>query len=538
MSRQTPKTMLIGLDGATFSVLDPLMNAGHMPCLNRLQTQGVRAELASTIPPITPPAWTTIMTGRSPANHGILDFFRPESPGSRHLRFVSTKQLKCETIWSYLSRRERRSACLNFPVMSPPLPISGYSIPGFVTWRHLRHSCHPKDLMDSLKTIPGFDLKIIAHDFGLEEKVVAGCAPEEAESWIRYHTYKDGQWVKVLTWLAERDSINVNALVLDSVDRLQHVYYRLLDPAVDEGALSESDKRIQRILFKHFRELDAMIGRLADTAGPDGTVIIVSDHGFGPSRYCFHLNSLLEGLGYLTWSDRAVSEETGAGDVSMAAVKNHGHLLDWEKTIAFVDTPSSNGIRINVRGRNSAHGILPEDYDRVVSQLKDHLLALRHPDTGEPVVTSIWTREEAFEGAEMAPDLTLRLWDNGLVSTVKSDRLIKPRRECTGVHYPMGVFMARGPGIRAGARLDALNILDVAPAVLYSQGLPIPEAYEGRVPIEMLEPDSLATHPVTFASEGAAAKQKAAAMPGREAPEMDEADMDLIMKRLKGLGYM
>ena len=202
MANQAPVTMVIGLDGATYSILDPLMEAGYMPYLRQFAADGVRAGIESTIPPITPPAWTTIMTGRSPANHGILDFFRPESPGSQFLRFVSTKQLQCETIWSYLTRQHRSAACLNFPVMSPPVPISGYSIPGFVTWRHLRHSCYPADLMDTLKTIPGFDLKIIAHDFGLEEKVVAGCTFEEAESWINYHTYKDQQWVKVLEFLS------------------------------------------------------------------------------------------------------------------------------------------------------------------------------------------------------------------------------------------------------------------------------------------------------------------------------------------------
>ncbi|MDY6823092.1 MAG: alkaline phosphatase family protein [Thermodesulfobacteriota bacterium] len=535
MAHQQATTMVIGLDGATYSILYPLMEAGHMPYLSRFVAEGARAELASTIPPITPPAWTTIMTGRSPSSHGILDFFRPESPGSRFLRFVSTKQLKCETVWSLMTRNGRSSVCLNFPVMSPPIPISGYSIPGFVTWRHLRHSCHPGDLMDTLKTIPGFDLKIIAHDFGLEEKVVAGCSREESEEWIKYHTYKDDQWVKVMTYLAGQDPCHLNAMVLDSIDRLQHVFYRLLDPECYKDGLSEEDRHIQSMLHAHYRELDAMIERMAGAAGPDGTVFIVSDHGFGPSEHCFYLNSLLEKRGYLTWSDRAVTETEGGGDVSMDAVKNHGHLLDWERTTAFVNTPSSNGITINVRGKNSKTGIAPEDYDRVVNRLRDELLAVNHPTTGEPVVKQIWTREEAFAGtdSEMAPDLTLRLWDNGLVSTVKSDKIIKARKECIGVHYPMGVFMARGPGIKAGARLDPLNILDVAPAMLYSQGLPIPEDYEGRVPEEMMTPEALAANPVVIGDASSQADHL-----GDDAPEMDEEDMELIMKRMKGLGYI
>ena len=532
--RKTP-TIVIGLDGATFSILDPLMETGHMPFLQQLTAEGVRAELASTIPPITPPAWTTIMTGRSPAGHGILDFFRPESPGSRFLRFVSTKQLKCETVWSLLTRLGKSAVCLNYPVMSPPLPIAGYSIPGFVTWRHLRRSCHPEDLMDILKAVPGFDLKIIGHDFGLEEKVVAGCSPEESEGWINYHTYKDDQWVRVLTFLAGYDPCDLYALVLDSTDRLQHVFYRLLDPACHVQALTEEEKRIQAILHGHYRRLDGMIRRLAETVGPEGHVFIVSDHGFGPSEECFHLNSLLERLGYLTWSERAVTVTEGAGDISMEAVRYHGHLLNWERTIAFVNTPSSNGITINVKGKNSACGIPPEDYEQVRDRLRDQILSFTHPVTGEPVVTRIWTREEAFAGpnAEMAPDLTLQLWDNGLVSTVKSREIINRRAGCVGVHYPMGVFIAKGPGIRAGERLGTLNILDVAPAVLYSQGLPIPADYEGRVPVEMMTPQALSAKPVITGSSASAMERQAP-----DAPEMDEQDMELIMKRLRGLGYI
>ena len=535
MTGPNPTTVVIGLDGATFSILDPLMQSGVMPFLKQFVAQGVRAGLQSTVPPITPPAWTTIMTGRSPSSHGILDFFRPESPGSRFLRFVSTKQLKCETVWGLMTRQERSSVCLNYPVMSPPLPISGYSIPGFVTWRHLRHSCHPADLMDTLKEIPGFDLKIIAHDFGLEEKVVEGCSPEESEQWINYHTYKDDQWVRVLRYLAEHDPCHLYALVLDSTDRLQHVFYRLLDPACHRHELSAEERHIQSVLYAHYRELDAMIARLADTSGDRGDVFIVSDHGFGPSEYCFYLNSLLGQLGYLTWSEQAVSDTDARSDVAMEAVRSHGQLLDWERTTAFVNTPSSNGITINVRGQNSRTGILPGDYEKVRDRLKAQLLAVRHPDTGRPVVERIWTREEAFAGPEaaMAPDLTLRLWDNGLVSTVKSEAIIKRRRECVGVHYPMGIFMARGPKIKCGERLEPLNILDVAPAMLYSQGLAVPEDYEGRVPLEIIRPEVLAAAPVVIGPATSAVGRQAP-----EAPEMDDKDMELIMKRMKGLGYM
>jgi len=74
------QTFLLGIDGATFSLLDSLVSDGHMPCFGGLMRRGVRAGLQSTAHPLTPPAWTTLMTGRTPGNHGVFDFIWSEEP--------------------------------------------------------------------------------------------------------------------------------------------------------------------------------------------------------------------------------------------------------------------------------------------------------------------------------------------------------------------------------------------------------------------------------------------------------------------------
>ena len=70
------RVLLVGLDGATFDVLDPLLKEGVMPHLKALIDGGVAGPLESTKPPITPAAWTTFMTGKGPGRHGIIDFLR------------------------------------------------------------------------------------------------------------------------------------------------------------------------------------------------------------------------------------------------------------------------------------------------------------------------------------------------------------------------------------------------------------------------------------------------------------------------------
>ena len=417
--------------------------------------------------------------------------------------------------------------------MSPPFPISGYSISGFVPWRHFRHACYPPDLIDTLKKIPGFNLKIIGHNFKLEEKVVSGCASEESEDWIYYHTEKDKQWFLVLQYLMKKSPTNLTAIVFDSPDRLQHVFWRLLDKSCYKEHIKEEDRRIKKCLNDHFYQLDKIIANIVSLAGSEANIFIVSDHGFGPSYERFFLNACLEKFGYLTWSDKSVIVDDGTGDVSMDAIRKHGQLLNWNKTIAYVDTPSSNGIRINVAGKNSKYGIKPKDYETFLRKLRRELSEIKHPSTGKPVIVQTWTRDEIFAGSELAPDLTVRLWDNGLISTLKSDTIIKSRPECTGVHYPNGIFLAKGPKIKEGIRLNGLSILDVAPTLLYSLGLSIPEDYEGKVPVDIFKPGVLKAEPVKIGEPTLPIENLS--IPSFE---MKKEDKEEIIDRLKGLGYL
>src|SRR5262245_4367844 len=98
------RTLLIGLDGATFTILDAMMEQGVMPSLSALLARGARAPLRTIVPPLTPPAWTSLMTGRTPGYHGVFDFFRMESPVDRHIRFFSAKDLKVDTIFGIASQ--------------------------------------------------------------------------------------------------------------------------------------------------------------------------------------------------------------------------------------------------------------------------------------------------------------------------------------------------------------------------------------------------------------------------------------------------
>ena len=96
---ESARVLILGLDGATFTVLEPFMQSGLMPNLAKLTQGGVRADLRSTMPPLTPPAWTTLMTGKRPGHHGVFDFFQKEAPGSEYYRLSTSNDIKTPTIW-------------------------------------------------------------------------------------------------------------------------------------------------------------------------------------------------------------------------------------------------------------------------------------------------------------------------------------------------------------------------------------------------------------------------------------------------------
>ena len=98
------RVILFGLDGATYTVLDDLVQRGVMPYFGAFRARSASGTLMSVVPPLTPPAWTTMVTGRLPGHHGITNFLQFESETSRYVRVVTSREVCCETIWSMVGR--------------------------------------------------------------------------------------------------------------------------------------------------------------------------------------------------------------------------------------------------------------------------------------------------------------------------------------------------------------------------------------------------------------------------------------------------
>ncbi|MEK6675818.1 MAG: alkaline phosphatase family protein [Planctomycetota bacterium] len=536
------RTLLIGLDGATFTILDPLMNGGVMPCLARLVKEGVRAELRSTPNPVTPPAWTTVMTGRSPGQHGIFDFIRAENVIENHVVFRLTNGLdiRCETIWSIVGRNGKTSGTLNFPNAYQVPSFNGYLVPGFVTSRFLRTSTHPRSFWDRIKQLPDFDVKDAAWDLD-EGRKPLGRGLEDVKDfmeWIDYLKRKERGWCAVTKTLLTETPCDLVAVIFEGVDRLQHQAWNFLDPACEKKLLSDVERRLKDNSIDYFRQLDGMINELVQAAGSDARTLIVSDHGFGPTSEVFYANVWLEKLGYLTWKASADSDSDGM--LTAHNMRDHFATIDWSKTIAYARTTSANGIYIRVATKPGQVGVNPKEYSSVRSKIASELLAYRDPATNTPVVTGVMTREQAFPGQAMedAPDLTVTLRDSGFISILRSPHVVKARPDVKGTHRPEGVLIAHGLGFRRGTTVDMQSILDVAPTCLHSLDIPIPSDLEGRVMTDLYDPAFLRAQPVRTGPQTVDPKCAATDATLSESQGLDAESEATVLERLKALGYM
>ncbi len=529
-------TVFLGLDGATFTVLDALVQDGHMPALSAIMGRGVRAPLRSTAHPLTPPAWTTVMTGRTPGAHGIYDFLRSEiRPTGAFFTLNNFRDIRCETIWTLVSRLGGRVTSLNFPLMAPPPAVNGAIIPGLLSWRHLRRNVYPKELYDELKRLSGFNAQEISWDFEHERKGTQVIPDDELESWTQFHIVREKHWFEIVRHLMTNRPADLTAVMLDGIDKLQHSCWRFLDPAFVATNPTPFERKMRALCLEFFANLDRFLADLVGLAGPDSRLWIASDHGFGPNVKVLRINKWLEQYGYLRW-------RTTADESSRPAAPKTGNvhyvLLDWEKTTAYAQSGATNGIDIRVSKSRGDGGVPPHEYQSFRETLIKRLLDIRDPATGTPIVTQVLPREEAFPGmhGDKAPDLTLVLCDHGFVSVLDVEPVVMDRPVVAGTHYPLGVFIACGPGVRSGARLDEQSILDVAPTLLYSLRLPVPSDFEGRVMTAAFEPSYLAANSINSGPPTLAPDQYAAWV---DADVADDTDADeKILNRLRALGYV
>jgi predicted AlkP superfamily phosphohydrolase/phosphomutase len=180
--------------------------------------------------------------------------------------------------------------------------------------------------------------------------------------------------------------------------------------------------------------------------------------------------------------------------------------------------------------------VAPEAYHTLREEIARQLRTLVDPATGHKIQGRVILREEAFHGKflDRMPDLVYMAFDDGYLAgnpvAFQSNRIIVSGLGPSGFHRMEGIFLARGRNIRKGIRLDAANLMDIAPTLLYLMGSEVPKDMDGRVLSELFEEEFLTKAPIAY--------REAPSEDRWQAAEISPEDQAVILDRLKGLGYV
>jgi len=486
------RVLIVGLDGATWGVLERQIHAGTMPFLADLHAEGTHGVLQSTLPPLTPPAWATFQTGVNPGQHGVYDFVQ-HTCGGYDTSYVSSLSLRHPTVWELLSELGLRLVVVGVPLTYPPQPIRGAMVAGLLSPGPRSAFTYPPELKHEILRSLG------TYRF---------LAPQEVFFQKGLARFLDGLLETERTHfgaaqlLMARQDWDVAMIQVQSLDNLQHALWPALDP---HHEAYREDEALQ--VSRFFRTVDAWIQELHETAGPGIHTIILSDHGFGPLKRTVYLEEWLSRESYFELrrhslrarSVRSVMRIVQRVDTKQlrrwlignqrreslsAAIRRE--TIDWTRCQAYVRGSALYGaIRFNVRGREPAGTVLPADMPHVSDDLMRKLSELRDPGNGQPVVKRIHRTEDIYSGACLAdaPDLLVEPTD-GYVFTRGSHpkhKLLETAvygRDVVGTHRREGIYLLHGPAAAAGEGPGA-DILDMAPTLFKLLGLEPPTSFEG-----------------------------------------------------------
>jgi predicted AlkP superfamily phosphohydrolase/phosphomutase len=517
------RVMVIGLDGATFTLLEPLMVAGVMPFLARFREESAHGELLSTMPPVTAPAWASFMTGVNPGCHGIYEFAHRRQNSLLQMP-VNATCVQAPTLWQRLSAAGVRVGVINVPLTYPPAPVNGFLISGLMTPRGARDFTYPRALLDELEARFG---PYRLHHRQVYTKGRVHAVLSEARAILDYR-------LQTARYLLQQRDWGFFMVYFQGTDRVQHELWHILDEAHPAHDPREAAQHRDDVL-SFFHAVDEAVCELANQAPSDTTVIVMSDHGFGPIHKFLNFNVWLLQQGFLKLKSDVttrlkhlafrsgltpalayrVAMRLGFAHLRLAAGMTKRaallHLLersflslsnvDWSRTVAY-SRGNYGQIFVNLQGREP-HGIVsPADYESIREAIIERLHQMTDPETGEPVIAQVLRAEELYWGehADLAPDLLPITRDMcykalGTVSFT-SHRLVEPTFGNSGDHRMEGVLFLHGLDVRPGHRLSNARIVDLTPTVLYLLEQPVPASLDGTVLVEAFDQQHLSDQPV------------------------------------------
>lgn len=481
------KTLVIGLDGASFELIRTWIKEGTLPNIGEITKEGIFGDLESQLPPVTAPNWKCYSTGKNPGKLGIF-WWENINWGKKRISCPNYRTNQKE-IWDYLNNENIRSAVINTPLTYPPKKINGYLVAGGPDAENEDYF-YPNSLSKILKEI---DYKVHT-DKSISSKEDCKKYFEEINGLI------ETRFELAKKLLQKDEDLNFMHLTIFYINVLQHFLW---------------DDELTK---KAWKTIDKNIGKLLEICqNKEFNILLMSDHGSNEIKDNFNINTWLEEKKYLKTSKSIpdildkiglnrkkaikLAENLGIknllikilpstitsslpseeGGVSREA---KGHLIDWKKS----KTIASGQGPLYIKKENKDD----KKYENFKNKLKKELENLESPISKRKIIRKVFKKEEIYSGKylKQAPDLVIdQAPHTHITGDIGKNKIFEKPSKWKGENKKTGLFAAIGPDIKKGKNKN-ISILDLAPTILHTYGIPIPKTMDGKVLIEIFKEES------------------------------------------------
>jgi len=457
----TPRLLIIGLDCMEPSLVFDRWR-DDLPNLSRLMSQGSYGRLESSIPAITVPAWSCMMTGRDPGELGIYGFRNRRDRDYHSMGISDGRAVKFPRLWDWLGDAGWQVAALGVPGTSPPYPVNGSLVSCFLTPSTDVPFTHPPELGDQIRAwMPDFMMDVPNFRSDDKQRILDNLFQLCDQRFI------------LAAKLMTQDQPDFLMLVDMGVDRIHHAFWKPMDPRHPQY---EPDSPFANAIHDYYVHVDQRVGELLNVCDDDTAVLIVSDHGAQPLMGGICINEWLIQNGYLTLKEPP-TEPVPLNEVA----------VDWSQTKVWGAGGYYARIFLNVKGREPEGTIAMTDYEPLREELTAKLSQLTTP-TGEPLNVKVFRPQQIYQKVRgRAPDLIVYFDDLAWrsVGSVGVGDLYTVEND-TGPddanHAPFGLMIFHDPrSPKQGQVLEGAQLYDILPTFLNRFNVEAPKDLRGKV---------------------------------------------------------
>lgn len=491
------KVIFIGLDGATWDIIEPMTTKGYLPTFKKIMNNGVICDLISTEPLLSPSIWTSMVTGKLPGKHGIVDFF------------ATGEYVKCKRVWEILMEKGYKIGLFNFFFTYPPQTDTLFTVPLETSSGLETHPKELKFLMEMRNLARVKDLSLFSGLKYTFNALLSGVKIQTLINGFFTYAYEKLNNTNFLNtyYIKKRLELSLHSEVFIKQLKRKHpdfaVFYNNIIDSISHFYWQKSGANNSNqldIVSKCYIDIDKALGRIYNSANEGTNFIIASDHGFQSGD--------AESLGY-------VRTET-----LLRKLMLDNDVYGTNMAVTAYIRPK----RVNLDRQEKPH---------TLAQLKSKFEGVKIKEDGERVFDVRIINDEYITLNVRRANLLSSSMNVIVGDTITplEDLIIRTGR-IIGAHHPRGILLMSGKNIKKSERLPSASALDITPTILYLLTLEVARDMDGRVIETAFKDEFSRKNPIKFVNT----YETDHAEPSPQI--LTEQEEDKIKERLRGLGYL